>query len=65
MGSKRPIYISVVAKKEGVTTSFHFKKATVAQLSMINHELDILKRDIIERIEQSPKEWEVTEEYES
>ena len=60
--SEKPIHISIVANEEETNTSFYFKGATVAQLSMINHELDILKKDIIDRIEHAPKEWEVTEE---
>ncbi len=58
----KPIHISIIAKKEGTNTSFYFKGATIAQLSMINHELDILKREIIDRIDSVPKEYEVTEE---
>lgn len=58
----RPVYISVVAREEGTNISFNFKDATVAQLSMINHELDILKKDIIERIDGAPKEWEINHE---
>lgn len=59
--NKRPVYISVVANEDSANTSFHFKDATVAQLSMINHELDILKKEILTRIEESPKEWEIEE----
>ena len=58
----RPVCISIIAKEDGTNTSFNFKDATVAQLSMINHELDILKKDIIERIDRAPKEWEINHE---
>lgn len=62
MMKKRPIYISVVAKDdESTDVSFYFGKATVAQLSMINHELDILKKDIINRLENAPKSYEINE----
>ena len=57
--TEKPIYISVIAKEEGTESSWYFKGATVAQLSMINHELDILKKEILDRIEASPKEWEI------
>ena len=58
---KRPVYISIVAQEDRANTSFFFGGATVAQLSMLNHELDIIKKDIVKRIEGSPKEWEVEE----
>lgn len=62
--NKRPIYISVIAKEdgEGTHTAFYFGKATVAQLSMINHEIDLLKMEILDRINGSPKEYEVLED---
>ena len=57
----KPIHINVIAKEEGTITSFWFKDATVSQLSMINHEIDLLKREILDRINDSPKEWEIKE----
>ena len=55
----KPIHIAVEATKEGAHTSFYFKGATVGQLSMINHELDLLKIDILERIKDAPKDYEI------
>lgn len=56
---KKPIYITVVAEEERTHTSFWFKDATISQLSIINHELDILKREIIDRIKEAPKDYEI------
>ena len=58
---KKPIHLSIIAEENGTHTSFYFKGATVAQLSMLNHELDILKQEIIDRIKNAPKDYEVTE----
>ena len=58
--NKKPIHISVVISgEESTDISFYFKNATVIQLSMINHELDILKSEIIDRLKSAPKEYEV------
>lgn len=58
---EKPIHISVIATDEGANTSFWFKDATVSHLSMINHEIDLLKMEILDRIKDAPKEWEITE----
>ncbi len=57
----KPIHISVVAEDQGSRASWYFKDATVGQLSMINHEIDILKLEILDRIDKAPKEWEIKE----
>ncbi len=56
---KKPIHISVIVNEKGTETSFYFKDATVGQLALINTELDILKKDIIERMNDAPKDYEV------
>lgn len=57
----KPIHISVVAEDEGSKVSWYFKDATVGHLSMINHEIDLLKREVLDRIKEAPKEWEIEE----
>ncbi len=55
----KKIHIGVIASEEGTETSFYFGGATISQLSMLNHELDILKLEIIERIRDAPKDYEM------
>lgn len=62
---KRPIHISVIAGEESTDVSFYFGGATVGQLSMINHELDILKKEIVNRLEEAPRSYEIEEYDES
>ena len=57
----KQIHISVVAESQGTNTSWRFKDATVGQLAMINHEIDLLKREVLNRIREAPKEWEIEE----
>ena len=56
---KKQIHISVIANDEGTHVSFYFGGATVENLSMLNHELDILKIEILDRLKDSPKDYEV------
>lgn len=55
----KKIHISIVVEENGTHTSFYFKGATVSHLSMLNHELDILKGEIIDRIKEAPKDYEI------
>lgn len=56
----KKIHISVIANEDETTnTSFYFGGATVGQMSMLNHELDILKQEIISRIKDAPKIYEI------
>ena len=58
--TEKNIGIKVIVDQEGMAhTSFYFKEATIGQLQTINAELDILKKDIINRIDESPKDYEV------
>ncbi len=58
----KQIHIQVLVDSEDTChTSFYFKGATVGQLSMINHELDILKQEVISRIKDAPKDYEITD----
>jgi len=58
----KPVHIKVIAlSDESTNTSFYFGGATVGQLSMINHEIDLLKREVLDRIGEAPKEWEIEE----
>ncbi len=57
---KKPIHISVVMREDGsVDVSFYFKDALVSDLSMINHELDLLKQEILSRLKDAPKEYQI------
>lgn len=58
---KKPIHISVAIEGEGTHTSFYFKDATIGQLALINAELDILKKELVDRIDECPKDYEVKE----
>ena len=56
----RKIHVAVVFDgKEGFNTSFYFKNATVEQMAILNQELDILKQEILERVKDYPKDYEV------
>ncbi len=59
---KKKIHIAVTCNgEEGTHSSFYFWGASVGQLSMLNHELDILKSEIIERLKAAPKDYEIKE----
>ena len=55
----RPIHIAVNITETGTHSSFYFGGATVGELYALNSELDVLKADIIERIRDAPKDYEV------
>ena len=55
------IKISDGEDEDGIHSSFYFRGATVEQLYAINSELDILKKEILDRIKDAPKEYEVEE----
>lgn len=55
------ISIKIIGGENATHTSFYFGGATVEQLYAINSELDILKREILDRIKDAPKEYEVEE----
>ena len=53
------IYIAIKVDEEGsIKSSYAFKEATMGQLSMVNHELDILKQIIIEHLRASRKSYD-------
>ena len=56
---KKKIHISVVIEGEGTHSSFYFKDATVGELYALNSELDLLKGEILDRIEDAPKDFEI------
>lgn len=56
---KKPIHISVVIDGDGVDVSFYFGGARVCDLSMLNHELDLLKQEILSRLKDAPKDYEI------
>lgn len=56
---KKTIYVGIKIEGEGVSSSFHFKDATVGELALINAELDIIKLEILERINEAPKDYEI------
>ncbi len=55
------ISIKIVDGEDGAHTSFYFGGATVEELYAINSELDILKLEILERIKEAPKDYEIKE----
>ncbi len=57
---KKPVHISVIANEdESLEVSFYFGNATRTQLSILNHELDILKYEILSRIRETPPDYQV------
>lgn len=57
----KPIHAAVTIIEGGTHTSFHFKDATIGDLALINSELDLLKMEVLERIRDSEKEYEVND----
>ena len=57
MGKK--IHIAVSIEGENTHSSFYFKDATVGQLYALNSEIDVLKKEIIDRIKEAPKDYEI------
>lgn len=56
---KKKIHILVVIEGEGTHSSFYFKDATVGELYAMNSEIDVLKKEIIDRIKDAPKDYEI------
>lgn len=60
---QKPIHVSIVltgeGDEEGTRVSWYFKDATVEQLSLINHELDLMKMEILSRLKDAPKDWDI------
>ena len=55
----KKIQVSIVLEGDSTNTSFYFKNATIGQLYALNSELDVLKTEIIDRIKEAPKDYEV------
>ncbi len=55
----KKIHVSVIIEGEGTSTSFYLKDATVGELYALNSEMDVLKKEIIERIKDAPKDYEI------
>ncbi len=56
---EKKIHVSVVIEGEGTHSSFYFKDATIGELYALNSEIDLLKREILDRIEAAPKDYEI------
>ena len=56
---EKKIHVSVVSEGEGTHSSFYFKDATIGELYALNSEIDLLKREILDRIEADPKYYEI------
>lgn len=57
----KKIHILIEVEKQSTHISFYFKGALVEQLYALNSELDLLKGEILDRIKDAPKEFEIQE----
>ena len=60
---KKKIHILIELEGESSHVSFYFGGALVEQLYALNSELDLLKKEILDRLKEAPKEFEVKEFY--
>ena len=56
---KKQIHAATFFEGDLIHSSFNFEDATIGQLCQLNAELDLLKGEILDRIDKAPKDYEI------